>query len=103
MEREVYEKAGKQIARSSTSPGKLELSIKHAQAIHGTDFDVIVEVFNVGGEDTLAQLTVMSNAVTYNSIHRGECQKKTTKLTVPAQKGNVNWIKMNTHNEFTQF
>ncbi|KAK3548442.1 hypothetical protein QTP70_013131 [Hemibagrus guttatus] len=86
MERKVYEKVGKQVKRQNGQPGKLELSIKHAQAIHGTDFDVIVEVRNAGGEDTPAQLTVTSNAVTYNSLHRGECQRKTAKLTVPAQK-----------------
>lgn len=87
MERKVYEKAGKQVARLNGQPRQLELYIKHAQAIHGTDFDVIVEVHNVGREDTLAQLTVTSNAVTYNSLHRGECQRKTAQLTVPAQKG----------------
>lgn len=87
MERKVYEKAGKQVARQNSGPGKLKLYIKHAQAIHGTDFDVIVEVHNVGGEDTPAQLTVTSNAVTYNSLHRGECQRKTAQLKVPAQKG----------------
>lgn len=87
MERKVYEKAGKQVIRQNRYPGKLQLSIKHAQAIHGTDFDVIVEVHNVGGEETPAQLIVTSNAVTYNSLHRGECQRKTAKLTVPAQKG----------------
>ncbi|GAA6101797.1 protein-glutamine gamma-glutamyltransferase 2 [Tachysurus ichikawai] len=90
MERKVYEKAGKQVMRQNgkvdRQTGKLELSIKHAQAIHGTDFDVIVEVHNAGGEDTPAQLTVTSNAVTYNSLHLGECQRKTAKLTVPAQK-----------------
>ncbi|XP_062860403.1 protein-glutamine gamma-glutamyltransferase 2 [Trichomycterus rosablanca] len=94
MEREVYKKAGKQISRNNTVPGKLELSIKHAQAIHGTDFDVIVEVFNVGGEDTPAELTVTSNAVTYNSIHRGECQRKTAKLTVPAQKAHKEVLRL---------
>ncbi|KAM9481228.1 protein-glutamine gamma-glutamyltransferase 2-like [Clarias gariepinus] len=86
MERKVYEKVGKHVMRQNGQTGKLEMSIKHAQAIHGTDFDVIVEVNNVGGEDMPAQLTVTSNAVTYNSLHRGECQRKTTKLLVPAQK-----------------
>ncbi|XP_029524001.1 protein-glutamine gamma-glutamyltransferase 2-like [Oncorhynchus nerka] len=85
-EREVYEKAGRRITQLNGAPGQLELKIKHAQAILGTDFDVIVEVHNVGGEDTPAQLTVTSNAVTYNSLHRGECQRRTASLTVPAQK-----------------
>lgn len=86
-EREVYKKAGRQVGQKNESPGELELFIKHAPAIHGTDFDVIIEVYNAGREDTDAQLTVMSNAITYNSIHRGECQRKTTSLTVPAHKG----------------
>lgn len=83
----MYEKAGRRITQLNGAPGQLELKIKHAQAILGTDFDVIVEVHNVGGEDTPAQLTVTSNAVTYNSLHRGECHRKTASLTVPAQKG----------------
>lgn len=86
-EREVYKKAGRQLGQKSEGPGQLELFIKHAPAIHGTDFDVIIEVYNAGREDTDAQLTVTSNAITYNSIHRGECQRKTTSLTVPAHKG----------------
>lgn len=86
-EREVYEKAGIRVGKLNGGPGQMQLSIKHAQAVHGTDFDVIVEVHNGRGEDTLAQLTVTSNAVTYNSLHRGECQRKTAELTVPAHKG----------------
>uniref|UniRef100_A0A4W4FZN2 protein-glutamine gamma-glutamyltransferase n=1 Tax=Electrophorus electricus TaxID=8005 RepID=A0A4W4FZN2_ELEEL len=86
MEREVYRKAGKRVSRPDGGSGQLVLSIKHTQAVHGTDFDVFVEVHNIGREDTLAQLTVMSSGVTYNSLQRGECQRKTTKLTLPAQK-----------------
>uniref|UniRef100_A0AAY4DHP4 protein-glutamine gamma-glutamyltransferase n=1 Tax=Denticeps clupeoides TaxID=299321 RepID=A0AAY4DHP4_9TELE len=85
-EREVYERAGRRVNQKYGAPAELELFIKHAQAVHGTDFDVIVEVHNVGGQDTQAHLTVMSSAVTYNSLHLGECQKKTASLTVPAQK-----------------
>ncbi|XP_076846962.1 protein-glutamine gamma-glutamyltransferase 2-like [Brachyhypopomus gauderio] len=86
MEREVYRKAGKRVSSPNRGSGQLTLVIKHTQAVHGTDFDVFVEVHNDGGEDTPAQLTVTSSAVTYNSLHRGECQRKTAKLTVPAQK-----------------
>lgn len=46
-EREVYEKAGRRFTvptSESADPGKLQLSIKHAKAVFGTDFDVIVEV-----------------------------------------------------------
>ncbi|KAF0041479.1 hypothetical protein F2P81_007377 [Scophthalmus maximus] len=46
-EREVYEKAGRPVADSTdgnAEPGQLQLSIRHAKAVFGTDFDVIVEV-----------------------------------------------------------
>uniref|UniRef100_A0A673N9T1 protein-glutamine gamma-glutamyltransferase n=1 Tax=Sinocyclocheilus rhinocerous TaxID=307959 RepID=A0A673N9T1_9TELE len=45
--------------------------VRHVHTIHGTDFDVIIELYNAGREDTDAQLTVTSN---------------TTSLTVPAHK-----------------
>ncbi|KAI2653521.1 Protein-glutamine gamma-glutamyltransferase 2 [Labeo rohita] len=94
MEREVYKKAGRQITQKNEGPGQLELFIKHAPAIHGTDFDVFIEVYNAGGEDTDAQLTVTSNAITYNSIHLGECQRKTTSLTVPAHKAHKEVLRL---------
>ncbi|XP_071403469.1 protein-glutamine gamma-glutamyltransferase 2-like [Centroberyx affinis] len=86
-EREVYEKAGRPVSKPTNGeaePGELQLSIKPAKPVFGTDFDVIVEVKNVGGEDTTAQLTMLSKAVTYNSLHRGECQRRTANITVPA-------------------
>lgn len=46
-EREVYEKAGRRVTdptNESAEPGQLQLSIKHAKPVFGTDFDVIVEV-----------------------------------------------------------
>lgn len=46
-EREVYGKAGHRVTgavEENTEPGKLQLSIKHAKPVFGTDFDVIVEV-----------------------------------------------------------
>ncbi|XP_066541694.1 protein-glutamine gamma-glutamyltransferase 2-like [Hoplias malabaricus] len=85
-EREVYAKAGKRVAKENRDPHQLQLSIKYAQAVYGTDFDVIVEVQNVSGEDTSAQLTITSSAVTYNGLHRGECQRKRADLTIPAQR-----------------
>lgn len=88
-EREVFEKAGRRVTEptnDSTEPGKLQLSIKHAQPVFGTDFDVIVEVKNEGGRDAVAQLTMLATAVTYNSLHRGQCQKQTTTVTVPAHR-----------------
>ncbi|KAF7660044.1 hypothetical protein LDENG_00289310 [Lucifuga dentata] len=86
-EREVYERAGRRVTQPTNGvaePGQLQLSIKHPKPVFGSDFDVIIEVKNVGGQDTHAQLTMLSKAVTYNSVHRGECQRRTTNITVPA-------------------
>ncbi|KAM4573912.1 protein-glutamine gamma-glutamyltransferase 2-like [Odontesthes bonariensis] len=86
-EREVYEKAGRRVTEptnESAAPGRLRLSVKHAEPIFGTDFDVITEVKNEGGGDAHVQLTVLAMAVTYNSLHRGECQRQMINVTVPA-------------------
>ncbi|XP_033491232.2 protein-glutamine gamma-glutamyltransferase 2 [Epinephelus lanceolatus] len=86
-EREVYEKAGRRVTEptnGSIEPGQLKLLIKHAKPVFGTDFDVIVEVKNEGDRDAHAQLTVLVMAVTYNSHHRGECERQTISVTVPA-------------------
>ncbi|KAM9854737.1 protein-glutamine gamma-glutamyltransferase 2-like [Aulostomus maculatus] len=86
-EREVYEKAGRQVTGVSNEraePGRLELSIKHARPVFGTDFDVIVKVKNKGERDVHAQLTLLVMAIMYNSVHRGECQRKTISVAVPA-------------------
>ncbi|XP_055029323.2 protein-glutamine gamma-glutamyltransferase 2 [Misgurnus anguillicaudatus] len=93
-EREVYIKAGRQVAQQNEGPGELELFIKHAPAIHGTDFDVIVEVYNGAANDTDVQLTVTSNAITYNSINRGECQRKKTTLNIPARKAHKEVLRL---------
>lgn len=45
------------------------------------------QVKNEGGRDIQAQLTLLALAVTYNSLHRGECQRRTISVTVPAHKG----------------
>uniref|UniRef100_A0A667Y6E3 protein-glutamine gamma-glutamyltransferase n=1 Tax=Myripristis murdjan TaxID=586833 RepID=A0A667Y6E3_9TELE len=88
-ERAIFEKAGRRVTHPTNGeaePEKLQLSIRHAQPVFGTDFDVIVEVKNDGEQDATAQLTVLCLAVTYNSLHRGECQRRTTSITVPAHK-----------------
>ncbi|TKS73752.1 Protein-glutamine gamma-glutamyltransferase 2 [Collichthys lucidus] len=88
-EREVYEKAGHRVTgavEENTEPGQLQLSIKHAKPVFGTDFDVIVEVKNTGSKEAHAQLTMVATAVTYNSIHRGECQRESINVTVQAHK-----------------
>ncbi|XP_034445045.1 protein-glutamine gamma-glutamyltransferase 2 [Hippoglossus hippoglossus] len=90
-EREVYEKAGHRVTEpiyDHVEPRQLQLhlSIKHGKPIFGTDFDVIVEVKNDGREEVNAQLIILAAAVTYNSIYQGECQRKATRVTVPAHK-----------------
>ncbi|XP_068595602.1 protein-glutamine gamma-glutamyltransferase 2 [Brachionichthys hirsutus] len=88
-EREVYKKAGHRVTEltnDGTDPGQLQLSIKHARPVYGTDFDVIVEVNNGGDRDAHAQLTMLVVAVTYHSFHRGECLRQTARVSVPARK-----------------
>ncbi|MBN3321026.1 TGM2 glutamyltransferase, partial [Atractosteus spatula] len=84
MERQVYAKAGRKLALRGSGAGQLELGIKHAQAVHGSDFDVYVHVWNRGGEEQRGQLTIIARAVTYNGIRLGECHRKTTSLALPA-------------------
>ncbi|XP_029378888.1 protein-glutamine gamma-glutamyltransferase 2 [Echeneis naucrates] len=86
-EREVYKKAGRRVTEPSDEAAEpeLQLSIKHAKPVFGTDFDVIVELKNEGRKDTKAQLTILATSVTYNSFNLGECQHKITSVTVPAQ------------------
>ena len=45
------------------------------------------QVKNEGGRGAHAQLTMLAMAVTYNSLHLGECQRQTISVTVPAHKG----------------
>ncbi|CAN9498694.1 unnamed protein product [Ophioblennius macclurei] len=88
-EREVYQKAGRRLTLPTTSgdqPAKLHVSIKHGKPVFGTDFDVIVRIKNEGATDAHAQLTLLAEAVTYNSLHRGECQRQKLRVTVPAHK-----------------
>lgn len=45
------------------------------------------QVKNTGSKEAHAQLTMVATAVTYNSIHRGECQRESINVTVQAHKG----------------
>lgn len=88
-EREVYEKAGRRATEPTNevaAPAKLQLSIKNPKPVFGTDFDVIIEVKNDGPRDANTQLTMLATAVTYNSLHRGECQRQSTNVTVSSHK-----------------
>uniref|UniRef100_A0A7N8WQJ1 protein-glutamine gamma-glutamyltransferase n=1 Tax=Mastacembelus armatus TaxID=205130 RepID=A0A7N8WQJ1_9TELE len=96
-EREVYKRAGGQVTESTNDiaePLQLQLSIKHAEPVFGTDFDVIVEMKNNGSKDADAQLTILAIAVTYNSIHRGECHRQMTRVTVPARKAHKEVLRL---------
>ncbi|KAM9376109.1 protein-glutamine gamma-glutamyltransferase 2-like [Pholidichthys leucotaenia] len=84
-EREVYEKAGRRFTEpNSQEPVQLQVSIKHAKPVFGTDFDVVIEVKNEGSQDAHVQLTMLAMAVTYSSIHQGECQRQVITVAVPA-------------------
>ncbi|XP_047203010.1 protein-glutamine gamma-glutamyltransferase 2 [Girardinichthys multiradiatus] len=88
-EREVYKKAGRRVTHhtdGTVAPPRLNLLIKHPNPVFGTNFDVILEVTNEGCDDTNVQLTVHAIAVTYNSLHQGECQRQKNNVTVSAQK-----------------
>ncbi|MED6254439.1 Protein-glutamine gamma-glutamyltransferase 2 [Ataeniobius toweri] len=88
-EREVYKKAGRRVTHHTdgkVAPARLNLLIKHPNPVFGTDFDVILEVTNEGCDDTNVHLTVHAIAVTYNSLHQGECQRQMNNVTVSAQK-----------------
>ncbi|XP_068458585.1 protein-glutamine gamma-glutamyltransferase 2 [Clinocottus analis] len=96
-EREVYEKAGRRVTEptyENAEPGQLKLSIKHATPVFGTDFDVIVAVENEGDREAFAQLTMLVTAVTYNSVHRGECKRQTISVTVPAHEAHKEVLRL---------
>ncbi|XP_061826241.1 protein-glutamine gamma-glutamyltransferase 2-like [Nerophis lumbriciformis] len=88
-EREICEKAGRRITEPTTErekPGKLQMTIKPTNPLFGTDFDVVIELKNNGGVEAHAQLTMLAMAETYNCIHRGEIERQTKKVSVPAYK-----------------
>uniref|UniRef100_A0A8C4Z889 Transglutaminase 2, like n=1 Tax=Gadus morhua TaxID=8049 RepID=A0A8C4Z889_GADMO len=93
-EREVYNKAGRRISgpdgeeesKPANEPGKVQLEIKHAKPVFGTDFDVIFELENMGDEEVSCKLNMMSEAVTYSSVHLGWCQNSTVNVVIPAHK-----------------
>uniref|UniRef100_A0A668T956 Transglutaminase-like domain-containing protein n=1 Tax=Oreochromis aureus TaxID=47969 RepID=A0A668T956_OREAU len=62
------------VPSESSEPGRLQLSIKHAKPVFGTDFDVIIEVKNEGDQDAHVQLTMLAMA------------RQTTTVMVPAHK-----------------
>ncbi|KAK5867820.1 hypothetical protein PBY51_012280 [Eleginops maclovinus] len=96
-EREVYEKAGHRVTEPTneiTEQGQLKLSIKPSRPVLGTDFDVIVEVKNEEAREAHAQLTILVTAVTYSSLHQGECKRQTMSVTVPAHKAHKEVLRL---------
>nr|XP_061812928.1 protein-glutamine gamma-glutamyltransferase 2-like [Nerophis lumbriciformis] len=88
-EREVYEKAGRRGRDSSSDrakPGKLQMSIKHAKPVFGSDFDVVVELKNDGGVEANARLTLLAMVGTYNGLNRKEFERETKNVSVQAHK-----------------
>nr|XP_057944140.1 protein-glutamine gamma-glutamyltransferase 2 isoform X2 [Doryrhamphus excisus] len=88
-EREVYERAGRPVRETvdeRANPGKLQMTIKPTKPLFGTDFDVVVELKNTGGAEAHGRLTLLASAVTYNCIHRGEFERQTKSVSVPAHK-----------------
>ncbi|KAM9753266.1 protein-glutamine gamma-glutamyltransferase 2 [Menidia menidia] len=101
-EREVYRRAGRRLGGApgesrapgapgesrapgeSAGPGGLQLSVKHNSPLFGTDFDVMVQVLNEGGEDARVQLTLLATAVTHSCVHQGELHRQRLTLSVPA-------------------
>ncbi|XP_037109847.1 protein-glutamine gamma-glutamyltransferase 2-like [Syngnathus acus] len=96
-EREVYERAGRRGRETSperTKPGKLQMTIKHAKAVFGSDFDAVVELKNEGGVEVNACLTLVATSVTYNCISRGEIDRQTKNVSVPAHKVHKEVLRM---------
>ncbi|KAJ3596613.1 hypothetical protein NHX12_003017 [Muraenolepis orangiensis] len=75
-----------EVTEVAPQTGDVQLKIKYASPVFGTDFDVIYELENTGGAEVRCKLNMVSKAVTYNSVHLGECQSSTVNVVVPAHK-----------------
>ncbi|CAL8357357.1 unnamed protein product [Lota lota] len=78
-EREVYNKAGRRI---SGPEGEEESNT----GVHSSMFFFPSQLENTGDKEVSCKLNMMSKAVTYNSVHLGECQSSTVNVVVPAHK-----------------
>lgn len=79
-EREVYEKAGRRVTdvlSDSSEPGRLQLSIKHAKPVFGTDFDVIIEVWTI---HTAAKWVDELNLNSWHSLSVSRWRMKETRM-----------------------
>ncbi|XP_067853896.1 protein-glutamine gamma-glutamyltransferase 2 [Heptranchias perlo] len=83
-EREVYSKAGMKIRSANTQQKDLKISIKHAQPILGSDFDVYFTVANHGFMDKDVHLTLSATTITYNGVILTEVSKRSTTFMLKA-------------------
>ncbi|KAG7279771.1 hypothetical protein CRUP_008841 [Coryphaenoides rupestris] len=105
-EREVYNKAGRRSRpgkeeeerEEAEKPGHVELEVKFAKPVFGTDFDVIFEAScnlkNTGDKEVSCKLNMMSKAVAYNSVHLGEFQNSTVNVVVSARKAHREVVRL---------
>uniref|UniRef100_A0A8C4Z8Z0 Transglutaminase 2, like n=1 Tax=Gadus morhua TaxID=8049 RepID=A0A8C4Z8Z0_GADMO len=84
-EREVYNKAGRQcITLYDAVFVRLSLMDRsNHQRIYNCSFS---QLENMGDEEVSCKLNMMSEAVTYSSVHLGWCQNSTVNVVIPAHK-----------------
>ncbi|XP_038662780.1 protein-glutamine gamma-glutamyltransferase 2 isoform X3 [Scyliorhinus canicula] len=83
-EREVYNKAGMKIRSANIQQKNLKISIKYAQPILGSDFDVYFSIVNHGFMDKDIHLTLAATTVTYNGFILTEFSKRSTTFMLKA-------------------
>ncbi|XP_059507530.1 protein-glutamine gamma-glutamyltransferase 2 isoform X4 [Stegostoma tigrinum] len=83
-EREVYNKAGMKIRSADIREKDLKISIKYAQPIFGSDFDVHFSIVNHGFMDKEIHLTLSATTITYNGFILTEFSKRSITLTLKA-------------------
>uniref|UniRef100_V9K8W8 protein-glutamine gamma-glutamyltransferase n=1 Tax=Callorhinchus milii TaxID=7868 RepID=V9K8W8_CALMI len=82
-ERKVYTKAGMKLS-SISSNKEVKITIKYAQPVLGSDFDVYVSVCNLGFTDRDINLYISAHTVTYNGVILREFIKKTKNFELKA-------------------
>ncbi|GCB73896.1 hypothetical protein scyTo_0002978 [Scyliorhinus torazame] len=83
-EREVYNKAGMKIRSANIQQKNLKISIKYAQPILGSDFDVYFNIVNHGFMDKDIHLTLAATTVIYNGFILTEFGKRSTTFMLKA-------------------
>ncbi|XP_043563066.1 protein-glutamine gamma-glutamyltransferase 2 isoform X3 [Chiloscyllium plagiosum] len=83
-EREVYSKAGMKIRSANIQENDLRISIKYAQPILGSDFDIYFSIVNNGFMDKDIHLTLSATTITYNGFILTQFSKRSTTFTLKA-------------------